>query len=72
MGNGLSEKANLLVDVIGKLGFPAVVVLILLGMGCWQLDTTATLQRETLTVIQQNTTAIDALRDEISDLRKER
>jgi len=70
--NGLSNHMNLIVELIGKVGFPAVLVLILLGMGCWQLDTTAKLQRETLSVIRENTTAINALRDEISDLQKER
>ena len=69
--NGWSRRLKLLSDFIAQVGFPCVLVLILLGIGCWQLDTTARLQRETLRVVESNTAAIDSLRDEIRELRRE-
>ena len=66
------DKWKSAAEFIKNVGTPTAMALVAMAMLCWVIHCNNQVQRETLTVIQQNTTAIDALKSEIRELRKER
>lgn len=74
-----SAKAKVVTDFIKNVGLPGALAIMLLVMVGWQFYVANDIQRQTLTVIQAhtaavevNTKAVEALRDEVENLRRER
>ena len=66
------DKWKSAAEFVTKVGTPTALAFLAMAMLCWVIHCNNQVQRETLTVIQQNTAAIDALKSEIRELRKER
>lgn len=63
-----TERLKTIVTMVREGGF-AVFAVLLLGVVCWQQRSNSGLQAETVRALEDNTSAISALKTELRELR---